>query len=346
MVQPGLGREGGSGPVVVDSQAAKPKRRGKGKRDGGETGGETVGGGKKAKGLSDGKVVELLRGMYAENTEAAAPALSAVTNQMKIGHARMIQTDATLTEAGDVVARAVRAEIRRHTSEIALKLTREDVVPSKEGLMYATQNSGKAITAIHEVLRVMGAPDVAPLQYAKVIEALVVNSATCKVGWDEYTRLQRVAAQRMARAATEVGKLLREWMSRQVGVLAPCSTREETLHAYFDLATQMRQADEAFEGCGVLPAGLRTYTAGVLLANTGNRFGGVAPAEIAQASGHTMFARTCGPHDSCLLLNRQWTSQRSLASCSGSSTQLRPEHASYRRRSRTSSEWCSTRAFI
>jgi hypothetical protein len=128
--------------------------------------------------------------------------------------------------------------------------------------------------------------------YSCAIEKLIVGNhdAAAKVVWDDVRRVQSAAAKRMARVATEVGKVLRDRMAGRVGVVGHAPTREATVNAYLTLLMEMREADEMMDGAGVLPAWLRMQIFWALVPGSGNRYGGGAAADIAQASRHTTFA--------------------------------------------------------
>ena len=281
--QMGQGGCGGSGTGEFDG-VTQAKTRRKKKRDSPAAGVETDGGRKKPK--CDGDVQSLLASMYEEKYEA----MQAVLAQLKLGHAGNV--DATPEPSCKAVVTAFRAAIRDHSTEIATMLLREGVVPSAAGIKHAILNSGAAITAIHRMFVAMGAPDATQQVYSVAIERLIMgnNEAAAKVVWDNIKRVQTEKAKRMAKVAAEVGQLLRERMATRAGVVAHSPTCAGTVNAYLTLITEMRGDDEMLHGAGAVPAWLRPQIFWVLVPSAGNRYGGPAAADVAQASERTTFA--------------------------------------------------------
>ena len=281
----GCGTHGGCGNGEVDGERLRKPRRTK-KRGSAAADDDTDGGRKKPK--CDKNVASLLAAVYEDKLDA----MQAVLPELKLGHAGKSVNDTTPTDAVLAVTKAFRAELRELSLEICTMLVREGEVPSEGGIKHALLNSGAAIEAIHGTFVQMGAPEAEQKVYSAAIEKLIVGNhdAAAKVVWDDVRRVQSAAAKRMARVATDVGKVLRERMTGRVGVVAHAPTREATVNAYLTLLMEMREADEMMHGAGVLPAWLRKQIFWGLVAGSGNRYGGPAVADIAQASRHTTFA--------------------------------------------------------
>jgi len=281
----GCGTHGRRGNGEVDGEGqAKPRR--KKTRGGAAADGDTDGGRKRPK--FDETVASLLAAVYEDKHET----MQAVLSQLKVGHAGKIVDDTAPSDAVVAVIKTFKSELRALSHEICTMLNREGVAATDGGLKHALLNSGAAIQAIHGTLVEMGAPEAEQKVYSSAIEKLIVGNhdAAAKVVWDDVKRVQSAAAKRMARVATDVGKVLRDRMTGRVGVVAHAPTREANVNAYLTLLMEMREADEMMHGAGVLPAWLRMQIFWALVPGAGNRYGGHPAADIAQASRQTTFA--------------------------------------------------------